>query len=117
MRRTARVRRMFFLIVFYNEFVSQTFTWQADMTTSVDLIRIGRRGQIVLPRDVRYALGVAEGDRLAFIVQDGEVTLKPVKSTLLDLRGSVPAKGAQDFDAVRSAVRESHAKKVARGRE
>jgi AbrB family looped-hinge helix DNA binding protein len=79
------------------------------------MIRVGRRGQIVLPREVRYALGVAEGDRLAFIVQDGEVTLKPVKSTLLDLRGSVVVVGTQDFDAVRSAVRESHAKKTARG--
>ena len=87
------------------------------MTTSVDLIRVGRRGQIVLPRDVRYALGVTEGDRLAFIVQDGAVMLKPVKSTLLDLRGSVPAKGQQNFEAVRSAVRESHAKKTARGGE
>lgn len=87
------------------------------MTTSVELIRVGRRGQIVLPRDVRYALGVAEGDRLAFIVQDGEVVIKPVKSTLLDLRGSVPVKGIQNFDNVRSAARESHAKKTARGGE
>jgi AbrB family looped-hinge helix DNA binding protein len=87
------------------------------MTQSVEMIRVGRRGQIVLPREVRYALGVAEGDRLAFLVQDGEVTLRPMKATLLDLRGSVPSKGQQDFDTVRAKTKETHAKKVARGGE
>jgi bifunctional DNA-binding transcriptional regulator/antitoxin component of YhaV-PrlF toxin-antitoxin module len=65
---------------------------------------------------VRYALGIEEGDRLAFIVRGGEVTLRPIKTTLLDLRGSVGAKGPQDFEAVRASVKEAHAKKIARGR-
>jgi AbrB family looped-hinge helix DNA binding protein len=85
------------------------------MTQAVEVTRVGRRGQIVLPRDVRYALGIEEGDRLAFIVQGGEVTLRPIKTTLLDLRGSVGAKAPQDFEAVRASVKEAHAKKVARG--
>lgn len=84
------------------------------MTQTVELIRVGRRGQIVLPREVRYALGVAEGDRLAFFVQDGEVTLRSMKASLLDLRGSVPVTGPQNFDAIRAIARENHAKKVAR---
>ncbi len=87
------------------------------MTQTVEVIRIGRRGQIVPPREVRYALGVVEGDRLAFVVQDGEVMLRPMKATLLDLRGSVSVKAAQDFESIRETVKETHAKKVARGRD
>ncbi len=87
------------------------------MSQAVEMARVGRRGQIVLPRDVRYALGVAEGDRIAFIVQDGEVRLTPIKATLLNMRGSVVVKDVQDFNAVRAAVRVSHAKKTARGSE
>jgi AbrB family looped-hinge helix DNA binding protein len=86
------------------------------MRQAVEVTRVGRRGQIVLPRDVRYALGIEEGDRLAFIVQGGEVTLRPIKTTLLDLRGSVGAKAPQDFEVVRASVKEVHAKKIARGR-
>ena len=67
--------------------------------------RIGKRGQITLPRELRAAWEVDEGDRIAFLQRGEEVVLLPLKQTLRDLRGSVPASGPQDFEAIREQVR------------
>ena len=37
------------------------------------------KGQITLPKAVREALGVQTGDRLRYIIQDGEVRIRPVR--------------------------------------
>ena len=76
---------------------------------------IGRRGQMTLPRSIRRALNLQEGDRVAFIQQGNEVVLQPLTSTLLDLRGSVPVAEPQDFAAIREIVISEHARKVAEG--
>lgn len=69
------------------------------------LTKVGRRGQITLPRAIRKSLGLQEGDRIAFLHRGGEVILWPVKETLLDLRGSVRVEGPQDFDQIRTEVK------------
>lgn len=74
---------------------------------------IGRRGQMTVPRVIRRLLDLQEGDRIAFITRGDEVILQPLTHTLLDLRGSVPVAGPQDFAAVREAVVRDHARKVA----
>jgi len=66
--------------------------------------RIGRRGQITLPREVRRRIKVDEGDQIAFIIEGEHVIIKPITQSLLDLRGSVAVSGAQDFDAIRAEV-------------
>ncbi len=38
-------------------------------------VAVGSRGRIVLPREVRDALGAAEGDTLFFVVQGDQVRL------------------------------------------
>jgi len=63
--------------------------------------RIGRRGQITLPREVRRRIKVEEGDQIAFIIEGEQVMIKPITQSLLDLRGSVGVTGEQDFDAIR----------------
>ncbi len=68
------------------------------------IAKVGRRGQISLPREIRERLGLQEGDRLAFVDQDLEVVLKPLKRSLLDLRGSICVSGRQNFDAIRRKV-------------
>lgn len=35
-----------------------------------------RKGQVTVPADIRREMNVAVGDRLAFVVQDGEVKLE-----------------------------------------
>lgn len=83
-------------------------------TTVMQSSRIGRRGQLVLPRDVRQLLQLSEGDSVLFLRRGNEVVLKPITKTLLDLEGSIPVNGPQDFDAIRKTVMEVRAKQTAR---
>ncbi|OZC01130.1 AbrB/MazE/SpoVT family DNA-binding domain-containing protein [Rubricoccus marinus] len=76
--------------------------------------RIGRRGQITVPKAVRQSMGLAVGDRVAFVERGGEVVLRPVRQSLRDLRGSVPVDGPQDFDAVRDATRRVRSERLTR---
>ena len=76
---------------------------------------IGRRGQMTVPREIRRALSLKQGDRVAFIQQGDQVVLQPLTDTLLDLRGSIPATEPQDFAAIRERVIHEHARKVASG--
>ena len=66
--------------------------------------RIGRRGQITLPREVRRRIKVDEGDQIAFIIEGEQVIIKPITQSLLDLRGSVKVTREQDFEAIRVEV-------------
>jgi AbrB family looped-hinge helix DNA binding protein len=63
--------------------------------------QIGRRGQITLPKKVREWLDIAEGDRVIFLREGDEVKIKPIRRTLLDLRGVIPVSEPQDFDTIR----------------
>ena len=67
--------------------------------------KIGRRGQLVLPREIRQRFQVNEGDRVAFLDRGDEIVLQPIRDSLLELRGSVPVTGKQDFTAVRKKTR------------
>jgi len=73
--------------------------------------RIGRRGQIVLPKEVRTKINVAEGDQIAFIIDGEQVVIMPITHTLLNLRGRVKVSGRQDFDSIRKQVKTKRATK------
>ena len=75
--------------------------------------RVGRRGQITVPKAVRQSMGLAVGDRVAFVERGGDVVLRPVRQSLRDLRGSVPVDGPQNFGAVREAVQSARAESLA----
>ncbi len=72
--------------------------------------RVGRRGQIVLPKEVRQKIGVKEGDQIAFIIDGEQVVIKPITKSLLDMRGSVKVKGEQNFEKIRREVLTKRAK-------
>jgi len=76
--------------------------------------KVGRKGQITVPKEIRQCLRIEEGDRVAFVRRGEEVVLQPLTRTLLDLRGSVPVSGPQDFDEIRRQVIAEHVRKVAR---
>lgn len=76
--------------------------------------KIGRRGQMTIPRAIRRWLNLREGDRVVFIRRGNEIIIQPLTSTLLDLRGSVPVTKPQDFTAIRQQVVEKHIRKVAK---
>lgn len=75
--------------------------------------KVGRRGQITIPRSIRRRLGLQEGDHIAFVERETEVVLQPLSLTLLDLRGSVNVSGPQDFAVIRDKVIAEHVRKVA----
>jgi AbrB family looped-hinge helix DNA binding protein len=70
----------------------------------MNVSKVGRRGQISIPRLIRQELNLQEGDRLAFVRHGDEVVLQPLKTTLSDFRGSIPVSEPQDFDAIRQQV-------------
>ena len=76
-------------------------------------IKLGRRGQITLPSEIRRKIGLHEGDRFA-IVSQGDQLILPITQTLLNLRGSVPVSEPQNYSAIRKQVISNHAEKVAR---
>ncbi len=78
-------------------------------------VKIGRRGQITLPKKVREWLDVSEGDRVVFLHEDDGVKIKPIRHTLLDLRGVVQVSEPQDFAALRKRVIAERARKRSKG--
>lgn len=66
--------------------------------------KVGRRGQITLPKRIRQELNLEEGDRLAFVRKGGDVVLQPLRMELRDHRGTIKVSGPQDFDKIRSKV-------------
>jgi AbrB family looped-hinge helix DNA binding protein len=63
---------------------------------------ITSRGQATIPKQVRETLGVGAADKITFVVHDsGRVEVRPVRYTLKDLDGIVPAipgRESQDFN-------------------
>jgi AbrB family looped-hinge helix DNA binding protein len=78
----------------------------------MNTIKVGRRGQITLPRSIRRQAGIEEGDRVVILTQGGQIIIQPVTKTLLNLRGSVSVEGEQDFSAIRKQVISDHVKTV-----
>lgn len=73
--------------------------------------QVGRRGQIVLPKEVRMKIKVAEGDQIAFIIDGEQVVIKPITQSLLKMRGRVKSPSKQDFDAIRAQVKAKRSQK------
>ncbi len=67
--------------------------------------KVSRTGQATIPQEIREYLGSREGDRVAFVQKNNEVMIRPVKETLLDMRGSVKVEEPQDFQEIRKVVK------------
>jgi AbrB family looped-hinge helix DNA binding protein len=77
-------------------------------------VKITSKGQVTIPKRIRDELGLKPGDRVLFVLRGGEVVLQPIKSTLLDLRGSVePRRRPEDFKMVRKQTKKRVARKSA----
>lgn len=77
--------------------------------------KIGVRGQVTLPKDIRKRFGFEAGQNVAFVIKNGELTLVPLKHTLFDFEGALGDTGAPDLDDVRTNVTAAQAKRIAKG--
>jgi AbrB family looped-hinge helix DNA binding protein len=75
---------------------------------------ITKKGQVTIPKEIRDALGLKEHDKMIFILRGSEIMMRPLRGTILDLRGTVPPKERpEEFEKVRTRVKREQAKKIA----
>jgi AbrB family looped-hinge helix DNA binding protein len=55
--------------------------------------RLSSKGQLVIPKPVRDALGLEVGTRLQVLVQDGKIVLEPIYGSPIDALYGKYAKG------------------------
>src|SRR5437763_34438 len=76
---------------------------------------VTRKGQITVPAEIRRALGIREGDKLAVSVADDarQVRLRPVRSVAELTFGSLtPSRAPQDIQEQGRAFEEAAAEEV-----
>lgn len=80
---------------------------------------VTRKGQITVPAEIRKALGLKEGDKVALSLTNREglrVTLRPVRSVAEMTFGSVtPRQRPEDFQDLRRLFEESLAEQARAG--
>jgi len=57
--------------------------------TKVKRVKLGRKGQVVIPKEVREALGLREGDVLLVGVEGGRVILVPPEEYARRTKGAL----------------------------
>lgn len=78
---------------------------------------ITRKGQTTIPKEVRILLKLKPKDKIFYIIEGDKVVLKPLQGDILDLRGSVQAKGkSSDFDEIIDSTKKKVSTKIVEGR-
>lgn len=54
------------------------------------LATITSKGQVTVPKPIRDSLHLRPGDKLNFLLDDGELRVAPVKSPVTALKGMLP---------------------------
>jgi antitoxin PrlF len=72
---------------------------------------VTRKGQVTIPADIRRALGIKEGDKVAFVLEDKQVKLtrkgSVVQQTAGALKSDIPALTPQEErEATEQAIAE-----------
>jgi AbrB family looped-hinge helix DNA binding protein len=53
----------------------------------VNTSSVTTNGQVTIPAEIRREFDIVPGDRVAFEVEDGHITLRPLRYTLAELEG------------------------------
>ena len=76
---------------------------------------ISSKGQITVPREIRNRLGLKEGDRVEFVVENDRTTLRPARAPenpFAKYVGALPAfSGVLEVNAWVGALRDEVARK------
>jgi AbrB family looped-hinge helix DNA binding protein len=77
------------------------------------LATITAKGQVTIPAEIRKALGLKPGNKVSFVLEQGEVKLEPSSSPLRAGFGAVkPRKKPEDFKELRGEVQGRIAQKA-----
>jgi antitoxin PrlF len=77
------------------------------------LATVTERGQLTLPAEVRRLLGVGPNQKVAFLIEEGEIRLVPARFTLESAFGSIaPRHRPENFKKVIEEAMEEHAHEV-----
>ena len=86
--------------------------------TLIDNAKVMAKGQITIPKDVREILGISNGDRVTFVVENGNVRL--INSAVYAMQmlqskmvGEAEASGLTSDDAIMDLVKEIRAESEA----
>jgi antitoxin PrlF len=79
----------------------------SNMTEQLTVVT--RKGQVTIPADIRRALGIKEGDKVAFVLEENEVKLTKkgsvVEQTAGALKSDIPALSPQaEREAAEQAI-------------
>ena len=75
------------------------------------VVTVSSKGQVVIPKAVREHLGIAQGDKITFVLEsEGKVELKVTKyPTVASLRGAAGTlKTPVPWEEMRQMAREDH---------
>ena len=74
-----------------------------------------QRSQVTIPAQVRRVLGVGPRDKVAFIIEDDAVRLRPAAFTLESVFGSIhPSEQPEDFERIVREAKEIKALRTIR---
>src|SRR5688572_1264918 len=98
-----------FCIGYYHIYSSSTFYERMPVSESVSTVT--RKGQVTVPLRIRQALGIKEGDKVAFTLEAGAARLKPTTSYVERTKGAVktnqpPLTAAQLREEAEAAIAE-----------
>lgn len=81
-------------------------------------IKVSSKGQIAIPKQIRERLRIQQGDSMMIEERKGELILKPLKKSLLDLGGTLHRKGVRRAtdEEIRRAAEQATIKKYRKRR-
>jgi len=74
------------------------------------------KGQMTIPKEIRKALNLKPDQKVAIVIEDDHVVIKPVKGDILDIGGTVKipsGEGPSDFRRIREEAKKTLGKKAA----
>lgn len=76
---------------------------------------LSSKGQMVLPKAVREALGAEPGSKIVLADRQGRIELRAYNGNFLRWYGALRVEGPQDWETVKQESRRSRAREVGRG--
>ena len=83
-------------------------------TSFIDNAKVMSKGQVTIPKDVREVLGISNGDRVTFVVENGSVRLinsavYAMQMLQAQLKGEAEQTGLTSEEDIMSLVKEVRA--------